>query len=246
MAFNVDDFRAAFANKNDDGLTASPAYFSAEFTKLPICLQYPDLKQKTKTSIDKMFKNMKFRASSADLPSRQLVSVQRAFNGPHKLVPYSTIYASCIIEFIETSNFDVRTFFDAWQDIIEGNQRHFSSEYYDNLIAPEFVVTAYNKAGKATQKWTFSNVFPVSVNPSQLNWSTQSGVLSVAVELSYHRWKFETAPFPSAGSSSSSGAGNIVNNLANMGNSLNGLNDLGNMAGGYATDYIKNKIKNKF
>ena len=244
MAFNVDEFRAAFASKNSDGLTASPAYFSCEIPDLPPCLQYPDLKEKTRASINKMHKNMKFRASSADLPSRQLVSVQRAFNGPHKLVPYSTIYASCIIEFIETSSFDVRTFFDAWQDLIEGNQRHFSSEYYDNLIAPTFVVTAYNKSGKPEQRWTFYNVFPVSVNPSQLNWSNQSGILSVAVELSYHRWKFETAPFASSGSSSSSGTGNSL-----MPTNLN-LNELGNMAQSYAKsyagNYIKNKIKSKF
>lgn len=217
MAFNVDAFRAAFSNKSNDGLTASPAYFTAEIVDLPKCLEYPDLKEKTKTAINKMHKNMKFRASSADLPSRQLVSVQRAFNGPHKLVPYSTIYASCIIEFIETSSFDVRTFFDSWQDLIEGNQRNFSSEYYDNLIAPTFVVTAYNKAGQATQKWTFYNVFPVSVNPSQLNWATQSGILSVAVELSYHRWKFETGPFASGGSTESEvyTSNKFVNNFNN-------------------------------
>lgn len=197
MAFNIDAFRAAFANKDDDGLTASPAYFTAEFASLPGCLQREDLKQTTKNTINKMHRNMKFRASAADLPSRQLVSVQRAFNGPHKLVPYSTIYASSIIEFIETSTFDVRTFFDAWQDMIEGNQRNWQTEYYDELISDKFIVTAYNKLGKAIQRWTFYNVFPVSVNPSQLNWSTQSGILSVAVELSYHRWKFESAPFAS-------------------------------------------------
>ena len=197
MAFNVDAFRAAFANSQDDGLTASPAYFTAEFPNLPKCLQREDLKQSTKNAINSMHRNMKFRASAADLPSRQLVSVQRAFNGPHKLVPYSTIYASSIVEFIETSTFGVRTFFDSWQDLIEGNQRFFQTEYYDELIADKFIVTAYNKGGQAIQRWTFYNVFPVSVNPSQLNWSTQSGILSVAVELSYHRWKFESAPFAS-------------------------------------------------
>lgn len=192
MAFNANDFKQAFSNKNINTLTASPAYFEAFFDAPPNCLMRPDIKPSTRAVIEKTLKGMKFRASAADLPARQLVSVQRAFNGPHKLVPYSTIYSTSIVEFIETSEFDIRTFFDAWQDMIEGNQRNYTSEYYDELIAPKFIVRAFDKRGIAVQEWEFYNVFPVSVNPSQLNWSSQSAIVTVAVELSYHRWKFKS------------------------------------------------------
>lgn len=194
MAFDATKFRGAFNKGNTNTLTASPAYFEAYFVNTPKC--FDKLSAPLKASTEHTHKNMKFRASTADLPARQLVSIQRAFNGPHKLVPYSTIYSTSIIEFIETSDFSIRTFFDAWQDLIEGNQRNYSSEYYDDLIAPTFVVEAFSKGSNvAVQKWEFYNVFPVSVNPSQLNWGTQSAVITVSVELSYHRWKFFSAPF---------------------------------------------------
>ena len=103
-------------------------YFEEYFEVTPKCIEL--LSGPLKLRVENMLKNMKFRASTADLPARQLVSIQRAFNGPHKLVPYSTIYSTSIIEFIETSDFSVRTFFDAWQDLIEGNQRDYSTSEY--------------------------------------------------------------------------------------------------------------------
>jgi hypothetical protein len=194
MAFNANEFKKAFNNKDTNTITASPAYFEAYFEAPPRCLLRTDIKASTSATIERCLRGMKFRASAADLPARQLVSIQRAFNGPHKLVPYSTIYSTSIVEFIETADFDIRTFFDAWQDMIEGNQRNYTSEYYDELIAPTFIVKAFNKQGAPVQQWTFYNVFPVSVNPSQLNWSQQSAIITVAVELSYHRWKFKSLP----------------------------------------------------
>ena len=189
--FDTSAFIQAFKDKSGgESIIASPAYFEAFFDGAPNCFNALGPRQKERQM--ETFRNIRFRASSADLPSRQMVSVQRAFNGPHKLVPYSSIYASAIIEFLETANFDIRAFFDSWQDLMEGNQRNFETEYYEDLVAPKFIVRAYNRAGKAIQQWTFINAFPVSVNPSQLNWSTQSGVTTVAVELSYYRWKFET------------------------------------------------------
>lgn len=188
--FNIDNFMNSFADKTGNGtLVASPAYFEAYFADTPNCFDRmrADLRDRQMNT----FRNMRFRASNADLPSRQMVSVQRAFTGPHKLVPYSSIYASSIIEFIETPRYDIRAFFDSWQDLIEGNQRGFETEYYEDLIAKEFIIKAYNREGQAVQKWTLYNVFPVSVNPSQMNWGTQSSIVTAAVELSYHRWKFE-------------------------------------------------------
>lgn len=193
MAFNAAEFRGAFNRPEKNELTASPAYFEVELIGTP--KNFDKLKRPLQEKINNTLRNLKFRASTADLPARQLVSIPRAFNGPQKLIPYTSLYSTAIIEFIETSDFAIRTFFDAWQDMIEGNQRNYESDYYDDLIIPKLWVTAFNKQGKPVQRWEFYNVFPVSVNPSQLNWSTQNAFVTVSVELSYHRWKFFSAPF---------------------------------------------------
>lgn len=194
MAFNANDFRQSFNNGTDTplSLTASPAYFEVSFGGMPGCLMRADMASSTAKKLDKAARSIKHRAKATDLPARQMVSVQRAFNGPHKLVPYSSIYSTSIIEFIETADFDIRTLFDTWQGMIEGNQRDYVSEYYDDIILPELIVRAFDKSGKAKQEWIFYNVFPVSVNPSQLNWDSKSSYLTVPIELSYHRWTYKT------------------------------------------------------
>lgn len=201
-AFNTTAFINAFKADTgpEDALVASPAYFEAYFESFPATFQ--NLKKgEIYDRQYKTYQNLRFRASSADLPSRQMVSVQRAFNGPHKLVPYSSIYASTIIEFIETPNYDIRTFFDTWQGLMEGNQRGFSTEYYEDLVAKSFIVQAFNREGLVVKRWRFINAFPVSVNPSQLNWSTQNGITTVSVELSYYRW--ENLPVTNGGKTTS-------------------------------------------
>lgn len=196
MAFNANDFRQSFNNGGTNNtplsLTASPAYFEVHFGGMPGCLTRSDMRSSTAKKLDKAARSIKYRAKAADLPARQMVSVQRAFNGPHKLVPYSSIYSTSIIEFIETADFDIRTLFDTWQGMIEGNQRDYVSEYYDDIILPELIVRAFDKSGKAKQEWIFYNVFPVSVNPSQLNWDSKSSYITVPIELSYHRWTYKT------------------------------------------------------
>lgn len=195
MAFNANDFRQSFNNGTNNtplSLTASPAYFEVEFGGMPGCLMRSDMRWSTAKKLDKAARSIKHRAKAADLPARQMVSVQRAFNGPHKLVPYSSIYSTSIIEFIETADFDIRTLFDTWQGMIEGNQRDYVSEYYDEIILPELIVRAFDKSGKAKQEWIFYNVFPVSVNPSQLNWDSKSSYITVPIELSYYRWTYKT------------------------------------------------------
>lgn len=216
--FNIEKFINAFAtNNSEDSLISSPAYFEAFFTKEPNCFSQLKRGEVYNRQI-KTFNNLKFRASTADLPSRQMVSVQRAFNGPHKLVPYSSIYASTLIEFIETPKFDIRSFFDTWQGLIEGNQRNFETEYYEDLVSPEMVVQAYNRNGQIVRKWRFINVFPVSVNPTQLNWSTQNGITTVSVELSYYRW--ENMEVTDDGRTASSDIKSDLQNIRNKANSF--------------------------
>lgn len=189
MAFNTTEFRQAFPHSGTKQPIASPAYFEASFDGLPACMNKVDGAKRKK--VDDAFKGMKFRCQAADLPSRQILGMSREFNSPKKVMPYAALYQTLIVDFLETDGFDIRAFFDVWQDQIEGAHRNYMTEYYDNLIVPKFTLTAYNKSGVPISRWIFKNVFPMAVNVSQLNWSQQSQALNVPVELNFQKWEFE-------------------------------------------------------
>lgn len=184
MAFDISKFRDAFNQSQfSTSPVASPAYFEVYLEGTPKCLG-------TGTLIDQFLRGMQFRASGADLPGRQLMGIQRQPHGPKRTVPHSCIYAGAVIEFIETEGYDIRRVFDAWQSAIEGTNRNGSTLFYDDIIAPAMVVKGYNKNGEAIGMWRLKDIFPLAVNPTQMNWSTENGFITVPVEFHYHKWEY--------------------------------------------------------
>lgn len=185
MAFNISKFRDAF-NKTQYSTSpvASPAYFEVYFEGPPNCLG-------TGTLVDQFMQGMQFRASAADLPGRQLMGMQRQPHGPKRTVPHSTMYAGAVIEFIETEGYDIRRVFDAWHDAIEGTNRFGTNLFYDDIISKALVIRGYTKSGLPIGQWKLKDVFPIAINPSQMNWSTQSGFITVPIEFHYHKWEYE-------------------------------------------------------
>lgn len=212
MAFNASDFRNAFPKSGNRHPIASPAYFEAEFDSIPACmLSISDNTKKQK--IDAAFRGIKFRCQATDLPSRQIMAMGREFNAPKKMMPYSSLYQSLIVDFLETDGFDIRTFFDIWQDEIEGANRGYKTEYYDNLVVPKFTMTAYSKNGVPLTRWIFKNVFPIAINVSQMNWSQQHQALNIPVELNFQKWEFEIINSAAAvGSTQATNGGTNQNN----------------------------------
>lgn len=204
MAFNTTDFRQAFPQAGAKQPIASPAYFEASFDSLPPCMNAVDGAKGQK--VNDAFRGMKFRCQAADLPSRQMLGMSREFHAPKKIMPYTALYQTLIVDFLETDGFDIRAFFDVWQDQIEGAHRGYMTEYYDNLIVPKFTLTAYSKSGVPMTRWVFKNVFPIAVNVSQMNWSQQSQALNVPVELNYQKWEFEVINSSTASPNTNVGA----------------------------------------
>jgi hypothetical protein len=64
--------------------------------------------------------NVRFRVHAADLPQRQLEVQPRFTNGPQRTIPFGAIYATTVIDVIESDQYDMRRFFDEWMGIISG------------------------------------------------------------------------------------------------------------------------------
>lgn len=156
---------------------AVPSTFEIAFTTLPNCLgdEFNSIKEK-----------LKFRIKACDLPSRQVETMERRYHGPQRLIPYGHIYSTQNIEVFENKKVETRKFFDAWQEAINGGDT-FKPLYYDDVVC-EMRLTVYDKNGDIQRVYIFEEVFPVSINPSQLDWEAENTILTIPVELAYWRW----------------------------------------------------------
>lgn len=129
-----------------------------------------------------------FRAKTADLPAVSMEQLARFTNGPVRQVPAGNMFQPMLIEFYEDDNYAVRNFFDLWVRLVSASGKSYTVPYYDNIIVPELNVFVYNEKGKKTRQYTFYEVYPSSINPTQMAWDNQNSVTIVPIEFTYHRW----------------------------------------------------------
>lgn len=216
MAFNVNELRRASFNPLLKPV-ASPAYFEAYFNKIPNVLQdevvgifgrslvgsfFNNAAQEVKERIlgPGPASNVRFRVQAADLPQRQLETIPRFTNGPQRLVPFGSIYATTTIDVIESDQYDMRKFFDGWMSAVVqqatpdgkavSQSNKYKMRYYDDIVA-EFVIVAYAANGLPQARWTLKEAYPIAVNSSQLNWSSINQYVNIPVEIAYHEWEFK-------------------------------------------------------
>ena len=132
-------------------------------------------------------RDLTFLCKQAEVPSRQLETIERRYNGPVRLVPYGHIYATYNVEFIETSSMYVRKLLNFWQEAANGYDA-FEPAYYDDIVG-EMRLDVYNKDGQVQASYMFDEVFPISVNPSTVAWDSENTMMVIPVEFSYWRWR---------------------------------------------------------
>lgn len=215
MAFNVNEFRYANLIPFNKPI-ASPAYFEAYFTTIPTVLAQDVVSLFGKSKLGKIANsfaqelvdrvtgpsaatNVRFRVQSADLPQRQLEVQPRFTNGPQRMVPFGTIYATTHIEVIESDQYDMRNYFDTWMDAITSqsfgsekvsNVNKYRMQFYNDIVA-EFVIVAFAANGLPQFRWTLKEAYPVAVNASQMNWGAVDQYVTIPVEIAYHEWEFK-------------------------------------------------------
>ena len=221
MAFNVNELRYASFNPLLRPV-ASPAYFEAYFDTIPKVMMEDTIGISIfgKSDIGKALNtvastaaqeikerilgpgpsmNVRFRVQAADLPQRQLETQPRFTNGPQRMVPFGIIYATTVIDVIESDQYDMRKYFDAWMGRMSGLTRdgepteakdRYKMAYYDDCVAT-FIIVAYAANGLPQAKWTLKEAYPIAVNASQMNWGNVNQYVTIPVELAYHEWEFK-------------------------------------------------------
>lgn len=174
MAFNVSDFRAHIGNSRPP----SPAHYEVVLSAPPNILKGAETKMLT------------YRAISCDLPSRNVETFDRRYGGPLRNIPIGHNYTTLQIEFQESVDRETRRFFDLWQTEMFNVRNAYKTPFYNDIIAPEMRIRLFNSdSAKVVREYILTEVYPVTINPTQLAWRMQNEILSTPIEFMYHKWE---------------------------------------------------------
>lgn len=181
MTFNANEFRSHLAKV---GGSAQDNYFEVVFA-LPAIAKFS-----TNVWEENADTTLKFRAHVSDMPARNLETIDRRYAGPMRNVPVGHTYTTLQLQFIEANDRKTRKIFDAWQAYIMDDKGGWSVPYYKDIVAEYIELRLFNK-DKATPSavYRFYEAFPVTIGASQLSWQSKNQIISIPIEMAFHRWE---------------------------------------------------------
>lgn len=145
-----------------------------------------------------------FRAHITDMPARNLESIDRRYAGPMRNVPVGHTYTTLQIQFIEGADRKTRDTLDKWQSSIMDSQDGWSVPYYNEVVAEYIELRLFNRnagnsgkgnpAAKPAAVYRFYEAYPITIGASQLSWNSKNQIISVPVEMAFHRWEAIEVP----------------------------------------------------
>ena len=175
-AFNASEFRSSFKGHNP----ASTSYFMVRLA-LPKAFN-------SATKGGAYIENFSNRAVACDLPTVEIDTTVRAYNGPMRQIPTGHIHPTSIVEFIEGEDGMIREFFDKWLNYIYDVKNGYRVPFYDDIISEKMSIDVYARNGELISIYDFHDVFPRSISPTQMHWTPSGNPMTVPVEFSYHKW----------------------------------------------------------
>ena len=145
-------------------------------------------------------KVMAFRCETTEFPGRQILANDSKIYGPTYKTPYQSVYQEITLNFLETTDFLIRDFFEQWMSGIynpKNNRLAYPDVYrYDiDLVQYDAAVdTTNNRLASLvpTATWRMFSSFPTAVNQMPVAW-TEDGLHRVSVTMAYEWYTLETA-----------------------------------------------------
>lgn len=126
------------------------------------------------------------KCHTALMPGRSfLTSEHKQMATPHR-VPFSQTYEPVSYSFYTDNSYDVKEFFDTWQNAtvnVPNNTMNFYTEYISDMI-----IEALDSQGNPSYGVKLFEVFPLNVSPIDFSYSN-SVLQNLNVTMSYKYWQ---------------------------------------------------------
>jgi hypothetical protein len=136
-------------------------------------------------------RDVAIRCESADLPGRQMVTIDNKVYGPIYKTVYQSLFSDLNLTFLETKDMDFRYCFESWMEYIHPTGTTNDVEYYRNYTTG-IKISQYDQvddgSGKYIKTLTYHiyEAFPLNVNQLTGSWS-DDGFHKLQVSFAYQR-----------------------------------------------------------
>lgn len=101
-------------------------------------------------------------------------------NGIRRKYAYDQDYQNLILNFYIDQDFEIKNFFDQWKNLIVPQRRNFN--YPDNYTADRLDLYIINQADHETYQYTYTRVFPKTVQSIELSYASGTAISTFSVE----------------------------------------------------------------
>lgn len=131
-------------------------------------------------------------AESVALPSRNFVTIQEQWFGPTRTIPIGNKYdSSVVITFPLSDDQTERSFFENWMNGVvnpttnEGDYKKWVQQ--DSLM----IIKTLSTSGDVTSTFTFNEVYPSTIMPTQLDMGSRNAWSSITVQFEYRSYDYK-------------------------------------------------------
>lgn len=200
QGFNVNNFRSAINEKD----VVRTNKFLMEFT-IPTGL----LQTRRATENIETARRAEYWCEISNSPALNLLTTEgrRYTYGPLEKRPFSTGYNDLQVTFLEDCQSDNFRLINDWFRMINhstlnserryGNQLMYSYEmnYREDYIT-DAKLKIYDNKGNIVRSIVFSEMFPINITDTALNWSDVNSILRLNVNFTFLEWYLENDPNP--------------------------------------------------
>lgn len=186
-------------------------------------------------------------AESTQLPPTRINTARQQIFGPPSYLAQNADYGgeNLSITFILDRRMEVKKFFDDWVDGI-ANRSSGTVAYQDTYVSQGLKISQLDEQDEIMYSAAFTDVFPIAVNPVQLDANMMNQASKLNVTFAYRRWfrdnlptiprqEAPITPKPTRSTPQINqqffGGANGPKNVSILG-SFNGIQDFGGGAGG--------------
>lgn len=166
MAFSINEFKSQLV-----GGGARPTLFEVRLTN-PV------------TSVADF--KIPFMVKAAQLPGSTLGSYTVPYFGRQIKYAGDRTFEDWTVTVINDEDFLIRNALEAWSNSINShvsNTRSLPQDYKSDAQ-----VIQYGKDGTALRQYTFQGLYPINLDPIDLNWETQDTIEEFGVTFQYDLW----------------------------------------------------------
>ena len=131
-------------------------------------------------------------AESVSLPSRNFVTIQEQWIGPTRTIPIGNRYdSSVVIAFPLSDDQTERSFFENWMNGVVSpltNEGYYKKWVQENAVMK---VNTLSTDGNVTSTFTFNEVYPSSIMPTQLDMGARNTWSSITVQFEYRSYDYK-------------------------------------------------------